>query len=190
MASEHPKRVRSLILQSAITHEFLTPADKVYKASKIMFHPQVEKYLWSAVGGIGSLFPKYLFKRMASSFSKLGMDELMPQISNRDIQEFKKMIKRQRSGHGFLLDLTQTNVIDSDLMKIRCPALILHSVNDSTVPEKHAHFAHRHIANSELSLLDSWGHLIWIGEGSKEMHHILLGFLDRHTLAPNTCPDS
>jgi pimeloyl-ACP methyl ester carboxylesterase len=56
----------------------------------------------------------------------------------------------------------------------------MHSKNDASVPVEHAYYAHRHIPNAKLSLLDSWGHLIWIGKGSEEMHHQLLEFLDNN----------
>ncbi|WP_051250397.1 alpha/beta fold hydrolase [Paenibacillus harenae] len=75
LASKFPHRVRSLILQSAVTHEWVTPEDKIYKSAKIMFHPRMEKCLWKIVRMINNLFPRYLFKKMLSSFSMLNMND-------------------------------------------------------------------------------------------------------------------
>jgi esterase/lipase len=55
--------------------------------------------------------------------------------------------------------------------------LIQHSINDQAVTPDHAHHAHRLIAGSKLQLLDSWGHLIWIGRGSEEVDREVLAFL-------------
>ncbi|WP_407669624.1 alpha/beta fold hydrolase [Paenibacillus kobensis] len=178
-ASRYPRRVRSLTLQSAVTHDWLTPGDRIYRVSQILFRPPIEKYVWQMTRFVNHLFPDYLFGKLLSSFSKLQPREVWPQISGNDKEQFKRMIDRQRSGHGFMIDLTQTShVRRSDLSAIRCPTLIMHSVNDASVLVEHAYYAQHHIPNAKLSLLDIWGHLIWIGKGSAEMQHQLLEFLD------------
>ncbi|GIQ69155.1 hypothetical protein XYCOK13_19790 [Xylanibacillus composti] len=94
-----------------------------------------------------------------------------------DVQTFKQMICQQRSGHGFMIDLEQTGKPDVDLRVISCPTLVMHSQHDSSVPIEHAHYAHEQINGSQLCILDTWGHLIWLGKGSEQVHEKLFAFL-------------
>ncbi|TKC14906.1 alpha/beta fold hydrolase [Robertmurraya kyonggiensis] len=177
-ASHYPERVKSLILQSAVSKEWLTSADNTYKAAQIMFRPSVEKYTWRLVGLMSNLFPRFIFKQMAPSFSRLSISQILTQLSDDDYDTFRKMNNRQRSGSGFLIDLSQTSSISvSDLQAIKCPTLIIHSEHDNAVLIEHAYHAHKHIPNSKLSILDSWGHLIWLGKGFDEWHKEMIQFL-------------
>jgi pimeloyl-ACP methyl ester carboxylesterase len=177
-ASQYPERIRSLTLQSAVSKEWLKPNDKEYKAAQLLFSPSAEKYTWRIIGSLSNLFPRLIFKQMAGSFSKLTYSEILSKIKADDFDSFRKMNNRQRSGHGFIIDLSQTGSIsNSDLQAIQCPTLILHSENDSAVPIEHALNAHNNIPNSKLCILDTWGHLIWLGEGSNQLHEELLQFL-------------
>ncbi|MCD9025292.1 alpha/beta fold hydrolase [Cohnella silvisoli] len=178
-ASRYPQRVRSLTLQSAVADKWLTPDDKLYKSAQLMFRPSNEKYLWAMMRLMNKLFPNFLFKSMIPSFSKLQSEQVLLQISDDDRRQFKKMLNRQRSGYGFLIDLAQTGEdLNSVMSTIQCPTLIMHSINDATVPVEHARIAHRHIPNAQLCELDLWGHLIWLGKGAPEMYHKLFAFLD------------
>lgn len=178
-ASLYPERIKSLTLQSAVSGKWLTPKDKEYKASQILFHPSREKFTWKMLGFMATFSPRLVFRQMAPSFSQLPYTALKSLISDSDIREFEKMIKRQRSGEGFLIDLAQAATITlDDLQSVQCPTLILHSRNDGTVSVNHAYHAHHHIPDSRLCVLHSWGHLIWLGDGAEEMHTELFGFLD------------
>ncbi|SMF92476.1 Pimeloyl-ACP methyl ester carboxylesterase [Paenibacillus uliginis N3/975] len=176
--SKYQERVKSLTLQSAVSKEWLTPKDKEYKAAQMLFHPSLEKYTWKLLSSMINIFPKFIFKQMAPSFSKLSYAELKSHISDEDINKFKEMIERQRSGQGFFIDLSQTgNITLSDLQSIKCPTLILHSQNDRAVSIEHAYNAHNNISNSKLCILNTWGHLIWLGQGVEEMNIELFAFL-------------
>ena len=177
-AAYYPERVRSLTLQSAVSKQWLTSKDMEYKAAQILFRPATEKYTWRLISQLSNRFPKFMFKQMASSFSKLPYTQVATQITDNDIEMFRKMNNRQRSGHGFMIDLSQTEEItETDLHLIKCPTLILHSINDSASPIDHAYHAQHNITNSKLSILESWGHLIWLGQGSESMYDKLVKFL-------------
>lgn len=93
------------------------------------------------------------------------------------------MNNRQRSGDGFFIDLVQINEVSTDnLQAISCPTLIMHSKHDGSVPLEHPYHAHEKIPTSELCLLDTWGHLIWLGKSSNETDDILIKFLKAHTI--------
>nr|WP_295974857.1 alpha/beta hydrolase [uncultured Bacillus sp.] len=91
------------------------------------------------------------------------------------------MNNRQRSGCGFFIDLAQANEITAkDLQTVSCPTLIMHSKHDSSVPLEHAYNAEENIPSSKLTLLDTWGHLIWLGKLAHITDDILITFLRSH----------
>lgn len=104
-ASQYPQRMRTLTLQSAVTGPWLTSKDKEYKVAQIMFRPGVEAYLWKLLAFMTDRFPRYMFKQMASSFTKLPWREVESYLLPEDLEAFRAMNRRQRSGHGFMIDL-------------------------------------------------------------------------------------
>lgn len=179
LASRSPSRIKSLILQSAVSRCWLSPGDQAYRVARIMFRPSAEKYVWATLRCMNKFAPGVLLNSMIPSFSKLPKEKVLPLISGEDRRQFKNMIDRQRSGHGFLIDLEQSrHDLTSELASIRCPALIMHSIHDASVPLEHARLAYGTIPNARLCELDSWGHLIWLGAGTDVMCGQLLSFLD------------
>ncbi|MFX3636983.1 MAG: alpha/beta fold hydrolase [Candidatus Pristimantibacillus sp.] len=179
-AAGYPHRVKSLILESAVSHTWLTPNDRAYKAAQFMFSPSNEKYIWAIVRFINKWFPHLLFKSMIASFSTRPIKEVLEETSEGDLYLFKQMLNRQRSGNGFLIDLEHSGQdLKSVLSVIKCPTLIMHSVHDASVSMVHAHYAHQYIPDSQLCELDAWGHLIWLGKGTQSMYNKLFVFLEK-----------
>ncbi|SEN05281.1 Pimeloyl-ACP methyl ester carboxylesterase [Mesobacillus persicus] len=180
-AANYPDRVCSLTLQSAVTKEWLTPKDKEYKAARILFRPQTEKYTWKLISSMNNVFPQFIFNQMFPSFSKLTYKEAKGMHSRDDVEAVRKMNNRQRSRDGFFLDLEQIKEVSVEtLQAINCPTLIMHSKHDGSVPLEHPYFAHENIPHSQLCLLDTWGHLIWLGYSSKDTDESLIEFLNSH----------
>ncbi len=178
-ASHYPERVNTLILQSAVTKEWLTPKDAEYKVGRILFRPPLEKWIWKLISSLNNAFPRWIFRAMSPQFSTLPFQRIKSLMDESDIEAFRKMNSRQRSGEGFLLDLSQTTAVSSkELQAISCPVLIMQSVYDGLVDLSHAHHAKEHIRDAALCLLHSWGHLIWLGKEAAETDSILLGFLE------------
>ncbi|MCY8492852.1 alpha/beta fold hydrolase [Bacillus inaquosorum] len=178
-ASHHPERTNTLTLQSAITKEWLTPQDTEYKVGRILFRPPVEKWLWKLASSPNNAFPRLMFRAMSPQFSTLSFQRIKSMMDEKDIEAFRKMNSRQRSGEGFLLDLPQTAAVSSkELQAITCPVLIMQSVYDGFVDLSHAHHAKEHIPDAALCLIHSWGHLIWLGKEAAETDRIILEFLE------------
>ena len=176
--SHYPERVKTLVLQSAVTKEWHTPKDKIYKLAQVLFRPSLEKMTWKLTSIMSNCFPKFMFKQMASSFSRLTYKQIKDKIVDEDIEEVRKMNNRQRSEHGFLIDLLQTKEITSkDLNAISSPTLIMQSKHDGAVSLEHAHYAHQQISESQLCILESWGHLIWLGDRAEDVNRKLIDFL-------------
>ncbi|NQX44461.1 alpha/beta hydrolase [Paenibacillus tritici] len=185
-ASLYPERVSSLVLQSAVSKEWHTPKDAIYRMAKLLFLPATEKYTWKLVSFFSRTFPNFILKQMVPSFSTLPVPEVLQQFSQEDIEQFVAMNQRQRSGHGFMLDLEQSAAFTpSKLQKIMCPTLIIHSKNDKAVLPEHALSAYHHIPESRLCLLDSWGHLIWLGSGARSVDTELNKFLCSKFIRPS-----
>ncbi|WP_078394648.1 alpha/beta fold hydrolase [Shouchella patagoniensis] len=178
-SNKFPDLTKSLILQSAVTKEWLKPTDGTYKVAQFLFHPRSEKITWGMISHMSKIFPHFIFKQMFSSFSSLKYKEAKNQIHENDAYEIAMMNHRQRSKHGFLIDLSQTKEVrEEDLRAIKCSSLILHSKNDSSVSIEHPNLAKALIPNSELHTIDSWGHLIWLGHSSHDINKLMIEFLD------------
>ncbi|WP_139491620.1 alpha/beta fold hydrolase [Brevibacillus dissolubilis] len=181
LASRYPERFHTLTLQCAVTKQWLTPKDKEYKASRILFRPTTEKYLWKLVRTLNNRFPRFLFKQMAPSFSRLTLAEIERMMNQSDVEELRKMNNRQRSGYGFVYDMaTPASISTEDLQTITSPTLIIHSRHDATVPLEHPIHANQYIIDSELFLCETWGHLIWLGKGSELVDQKMIQFLEKH----------
>ncbi|MCR8643753.1 alpha/beta hydrolase [Paenibacillus sp. N1-5-1-14] len=185
LASNYPNCVETLTLQSAVTKQWLTPHDRLYKAGRIMFNPFTEQIVWTLLRLMNKISPKFACKSMIASFSSQNPQLVTQQFSDQDWLKFSRMLTRQRSGSGFMIDLTQTcqNIAhESKLSSIQSPTLILHSQYDASVPAEHAYHAQQMVPKSELHILKTWGHLIWIGDTSKEMYPILFEFLEANQI--------
>ncbi|WP_444685346.1 alpha/beta fold hydrolase [Alkalicoccus luteus] len=180
-AALYPEKAASLTLQSAVTKEWLTPADPAYKAAKVLFHPKRERFTWQLLQLISRRFPKLLFRQMFSSFSTLSYQEAASRIAPGDAETFARMMASQRSGKGFMIDLEQSREAGTDtLAAITCPVLIMHSPFDASVPFAHAEHAAAMIPNARLEKLHAWGHLIWLGKEAGTTDRLLLAFLHEH----------
>ena len=180
-AAKYQEHVKTLILQSAVTKEWLTHKNKEYKMAKLLFHPKFEKITWKLISTINDRFPLFIFKQMFPSFSTLKYNEAKNKIDNNDTEAIRRMNHRQRSGYGFYIDLEQVNEISiEDLQAVSSPTFIMQSKYDGSVPLEHAYYAKENIPSSELCLIDSWGHLIWLGKSSNETNNNLINFLRSH----------
>lgn len=182
-ASMYPDRTNSLILQSAVTKEWLSKKSLNYKVAKFAFHPLTEKWTWKLVARLSNRNVQFMFKQFVPSFSKLPAEEVMKQMKDSDLEAFQRMNNRYRSGKGFLLDLEHTSKQFHHLLTaIQSPTLILHSLNDQAVSLEHAHHAKKSIPTSTLCLLDNWGHLLWIGKDAGDIHNQVEAFIKKHDL--------
>ena len=113
---------------------------------------------------------------MIPSFSKLNTSTVLSSLTASDKATFKNMLLHLSSGSGFMLDI-EHDVPEEIIKQISRPTLIVHSQNDNAVNFEHARHAQQLIHNSELFEAKTWGHLIWIGEGSIEVKKKVVDFL-------------
>jgi len=163
LAGNYPNKVSKLILASAVSKKWLDEQGKIYKTAKKMFNPKIEKIVWGMVRFFSSIFPNMIAKNFYPQFSKNPVHKL----KKVDIKELVSTMKFYNSKMGFLNDIDQ-NINDEIITKIKCPTLIIHSENDSSVPLEHAKYSNQMITSSKIEILQNdWGHLFWIGADSK-----------------------
>ncbi|UVI29707.1 alpha/beta fold hydrolase [Paenibacillus spongiae] len=178
--SMFPGRIASFTLQCAVTKPWLVPVDKEYKMARRIFKPETEKRTWKILAAMNNLLPKLTYRMMASSFSKLPYSEVRKRLDDHSAEAFRKMNNRQRSYSGFFIDLEHTQLdYSKELANIQAPTLIMHSQNDRSVSLSHPENVKALIPQSEMCILDSWGHLIWIGKHATEYDDALISFLSR-----------
>ena len=163
LAGNYPNKVSKLILASAVSKKWLDEQGKIYKTAKKMFNPKIEKIVWGMVRYFSNIFPNMISKSFYPQFSKNPVHKL----KKVDIKELVSTMKFYNSKMGFLNDIDQ-NINDEIITKIKCPTLIIHSENDSSVPLEHAKYSNQMITSSKIEILQNdWGHLFWIGADSK-----------------------
>ena len=175
LAANYPDKVKKLILASAISKKWLDENGKTYKTAKMMFNPKIEKFIWKTVKFFSKIFPNMIAKNFYPQFSKNKPGKL----KNQDVQELISGMKHYNSKNGFLNDINQ-NILEETLTNIKCPTLIIHSENDSSVSLEHPEHANKLIENSEIVILQNeWGHLFWIGTDSKKSIEKTIKFIER-----------
>lgn len=178
LAALFPERINTMTLQSAVVGRWLTAEHTEYKTAQVIFRFPIERWTWRLLSTFGNYSPRLSFKPMFSSLSTLPYEQAKHLIWEEDIEEIRKMNNRQRSGKGFLLDLKNSALLQKeDLARVQCPTLIQASLNDRSVSNAHAYFAKTHISSATLKFYNTWGHLIWVGEGSDKVSKNLISFL-------------
>ncbi len=176
LAALYPERVDKLILESAVTKQWLTPADALYKTAKIMFHPRLQRLTWAMLKTFVGITPNLIYRQMIPSFSKLETATVLAGFTPQDRAAFNAMLRHLSSGTGFMLDL-EHDVPASVLQQVYAPTLIVHSRNDNSVPFEHALHAQAMISHATLYEAQTWGHLVWLGEGSTSVLEKVADFL-------------
>ena len=173
LASNYPERVEKLILASAVSKEWLDKKGKLYKTAERIFNPKIEGFVWRMIQFFSGLFPNLIAKNFYQQFST----NLPHKLIKEDVKELLAMFKNFSSGTGFVNDIDQ-NINHNVISKIKCPTLIIHSINDNSVLFEHALHSHKMIENSKLvELNNEWGHLFWIGKDSNDSIRKTLAFI-------------
>ncbi|NGP44778.1 alpha/beta hydrolase [Bacillaceae bacterium SIJ1] len=182
-AANYPTLTQSLLLESAVTGEWLTRKHLLFYIAQGMFRSPIEKWVWSLNARFFQWFPKLMFPMMATSFTTLSRVEVKRQTLPDDLFKMKEMIDRQRSFHGFMIDLKQTKeVTTKDLKRVQCPTLLLYSPHDGAVSPAHSTYAGEHIPKATCQPVHTWGHLLWLGKGSEQTDQYALAFLQQYPI--------
>lgn len=169
-AQRHPKRVRKLILESAVTTDW----DEGTKRRSRLPFGRAEKVTWAFMHLMLKLFPMVIIKALLHDLTVLDVDEVVRRMSDTDITFIKRMLQTSRSGMGFVNDIEHR--VDN-LASISVPVLVMYSPHDRTVSPKNAQRISDEVETCELYAVPSDTHLIWIGKSARDVWQKRLSFL-------------
>ena len=92
-----------------------------------------------------------------------------------------EIVPRMLSGYQLVLATSGGHIVEDRLSEIRCPTLILHGMDDPTVPVSHAYELHKGVAGSTLYIYPGTGHLPQ-REHEADFRARVLRFLGSHPL--------
>lgn len=167
---QHPRRVRKLILESAVTTDW---DERTKRGSRIGFGGAA-KVTWAVMHMMLKLLPTVLIKVLLRDLTVLDASVVINRMSQDDLAFVKRMIQTSQASTGFLNDIEHK--VDN-LAAITRPVLVMYSPNDKTVSPKNAQRVASEIATCELYEVPSDTHMIWIGRSAKDVWNKRLSFL-------------
>jgi pimeloyl-ACP methyl ester carboxylesterase len=175
LAARFPQRISKLVLISSISQTWVPKHASIYMKGRMIFKPPVERFSWKLLNFLSDVFPRLTATTIFREVSTLRP----PVITQDEIEELKKMIKKQRSYRGFENDLKQVPGKES-LYRVTCPTLVLHSLLDNVVGMEHPEYAAAAIKNASLRTYNNrWGHILWLGRESTQPIADTLAFLQK-----------
>jgi pimeloyl-ACP methyl ester carboxylesterase len=168
---QHPRRVRKLILESAVATDW---DEQMKRRSRVGFGG-LAKVTWAVMHMMLKLFPTVIIKALLHDLTVLDVDRVIKRMSPDDLAFIKRMIQTSQASTGFLNDIEHK--VDN-LASITKPVLVMYSPNDRTVSPKNAQRIANEIATSELYEVASDTHLIWISDSAENVWKKRLEFLN------------
>jgi pimeloyl-ACP methyl ester carboxylesterase len=169
-AKQYPKRIRKLILESAVT----IPWDRNIRLLARVGFGATERLTWGLMRLVLKLALVIAIKAILHELTTKNVSEVIKGMSIDDIAFVRRMIATSQSGTGFINDIEHR--ID-DLSNIAAPVLVMYSPNDKSVPPNNAERIAAEVANCELYEVPADTHLIWIGKTAKDVWEKRLAFL-------------
>jgi pimeloyl-ACP methyl ester carboxylesterase len=179
LAGQHPDRVDKVILQCALTRdEWYEPEQwkKYERVIRLMFNPYVEGFVWGMFRFYLRVHPGGALKSMMGQMTLLDPQEVLERLTAEQRKEVADFLRGNRSGSGFLNDITHTS---GDLSRISAPTLIIQSKNDGSNPYEHALYACENIPNAELFTSEADSHLMWFGPHNAAIEGKIAEFIGR-----------
>lgn len=174
-AKLYPKRVSSLILESAVTYE-KWPDFGTRIAAIVLFNKVSEIGTWSIFRLLGRKAPIIALKIMMKSLSSLNAKEVVSQWNNEERRSVLEFLLDSRSASGFLNDIKHRFRVD-EFNLIFVPTLIIASSNDNTVSPQNSIIASQQIKGAELMLIPAESHLIWFSKYKEEIERKISSFI-------------
>ena len=196
-ALRHPKRLWCLVLQSAVTQQFVEPRRSTHSLiGRIIFSKSAAWLADFGAWGVHLLaryWPALLVRTLFNASETLDQDKaqqrrLFVLRHPDDLAFFRRLaasgIPLSVRRAGIWNDLHQyARLPVYPLEQITSPTLVLHGRDDGNVPLAHAEFAGRTVPHAELLIVEDCGHLIWVGPHEGAVREKVKAFLRSHTSA-------
>lgn len=174
---QYPRRVRRLVLESAVT----MPWDTTIKQGARLLFGITEGLTWGLVMAFLNLCPKQMIRLMMRQLTVLRVDEVLGRMTEEDFRFVYDMIYTFRSGRGFVNDIEHKV---GDLSKIAVPVLAIFSPFDGSVLPINSKRVAAEVAGCELFEVPTDSHLLWIGPHAPEVWEKRLAFLSTEKRDP------
>ena len=175
LAAGNPLRVSRLILAAARTRTETHAAEPSYK-DQMAFYGPLHAITWGTLGFMSRLSPQAIARQTMSIFSTHDPHDVMPRLSEYDIQTICRFYRGRSARQGALNDATHT--VGAELLGQVCqPALVVHSREDRAVPFAHAEWSLKHIPQAELCEAGCTGHFFWVGPDAARIGERMVAFL-------------
>ncbi len=201
-ALRHPDRVWGLVLQSAVTQQFIEPRRSTHSLLGWVVFSRSGKWLvdlgaWG-IALLARCWPGFLVRTFFNASDDLDPGKARERRAYvlkhpEQLAFFRRLVLsglplsvRQAGIWNDLQQYAQLPVYP--LEQIRCPTLVIHGRADGNVPFAHAEFVAHGVSNVELHAIEDCGHLIWVGPDAGKTREKVLAFLRRHE--PDHSPDS
>jgi pimeloyl-ACP methyl ester carboxylesterase len=186
-ANKYPEKTRGLILEAALSREYVPP-DNVEGTiwEKIFLNSSVQDLMSYLMILSLKIMPKTTLKSMLkleTIMDESGINQFMSYIKKNpeEIRWYKKLLDSTSPlsirNSGLQNDLNQyKELTPMDCSNIKCPTLIIHSRKDNDAKWKHAEHSISSIPQSQV-LEVRGGHMMWIGPDSHRIREKRLNFI-------------
>ena len=190
----HPKRTWGVVLQSAVTQQFVEPRRSTHSLLGRVVFSRSGKWLADlGAWGIALLvrcWPSLLVRSFLKASENLDQSKARQRRTYVLRHPDQLGLFRRLARSGLPLSVRQAGIWNDlhqyaqlpvyPLEQITCPTLVIQGKADGNVPFAHAEFVARTVPHAELHAIEDCGHLIWVGPGAAQVREKVLSFLRRH----------
>ena len=194
-ALRHPGRTMCLVLQSAISRQFVEPRRSTHSLiGRVVFSRGkllADLGAWCAHWA-KRLWPSPLIRSLLAASDDLDRARARERRSfvmghAEQLEFFRRLVESgmplSTRQAGLKNDLHQFAELPIyPLERITCPTLVVHGRADGNVPFAHAEFVAIAVPKAELLAIEDCGHFIWVGPGAEHCRERVTAFLGRHAL--------
>ncbi|RSN64229.1 alpha/beta fold hydrolase [Actinomadura sp. WAC 06369] len=182
LADRHPDLVERLVLESAVGL-LPWPDRRSRLAAGAVFHPRTEAVTWSLVHALARRAPGLVLRGLLSDLTTRRAADVLGELDGPGRAALAGLFGRMRSGSGFANDVQVMSAPDgvgrraSQAARLRCPALVIASRDDGSVPYAHARSLAGAIPDARLVPCTAPSHLIWFGDAYRDAAAAVIEFL-------------
>ena len=188
-ATRHPDRTWALILECAVTRQWVISPDNLREKIYFGYLMYSDPFLWTS-DVIGRMSPRLIGMSTIEMESSLDKDTAMRLMDTimRDPDRVKVLTDLMKSmspadlrKDGLENDVDQLKMVkDLPLAKIKTPTLIIHGTDDADVPFADAALAAKTIPHAELFLVPGGFHVMALTDAREEIAAKRVAFLKDH----------
>lgn len=176
LAARYPQRVRTLVLEEAISRSMKELDPKGFETRKKFYDSQY-RYMRHMLKVLATVAPKSLARVTMQIFGTRDPDEAVRRMSQADIDALCTFYRRWQPSWG----RASSNDMDhaagaAVLSSVKARTLIVHSRSDAAIPFAVAEYTHATIPGSELWESPTWSHMI-SGPGAAAVDARVVEFL-------------